>query len=60
MLSIGPISSVGYYTKIQAEDYYTRDTECLGRWWGHGARSLGLSDPVDAETLERLLQGFSP
>jgi conjugative relaxase-like TrwC/TraI family protein len=60
VISYGEISSVGYYSKIEAEDYYTRGNMDQGSYLGEGARILGLVGPVYPGTLERLFEGLSP
>lgn len=63
MLSIKPIGSskqeVGYYADL-GEDYYVDGGEPPGTWWGAGAKELGLSGKVEANTFRNVLQGFSP
>lgn len=45
-----------YYEK---DDYYTRDRR-PSEWHGEGARTLGLSGPVDRETFASLVDGRLP
>lgn len=63
MLSIKLIGSskqeVGYYADL-GEDYYVDGGEPPGTWWGSGAKELGLSGKVTAETFRNVLQGYSP
>lgn len=62
MLSIGAMGhgQAGYYLGLAREDYYLAGGEPPGVWQGRGARDLGLSGPVEAEALTRLLEGFHP
>jgi conjugative relaxase-like TrwC/TraI family protein len=62
MLSIHTLASsrqaAHYYEK---DDYYAGDkNQSPSSWWGAGAKSLGLSGPVDRATFERLLDGELP
>lgn len=62
MLSIKPIGGsarqIGYYTQLGDEDYYTQGGEPPGRWWGTGAKRLGLSGQVEASQFAGLLRGY--
>ena len=64
MLSISPIGSssqaVSYYSSLGTEDYYLKDAEPAGKWWGRGAAALGLSDVVGSKELRNVLLGMSP
>jgi len=64
MLSISqPLRSAhaaDYYTSLAREDYYTKGGESPGKWWGKGARRLGLLDKVDRKALRDLLDGRHP
>jgi conjugative relaxase-like TrwC/TraI family protein len=60
MLSISWIQDVDYYLDQTSADYYFRPGEPPGRWWGPGAKTLGLSGVVKAEELKSLCKGFSP
>jgi conjugative relaxase-like TrwC/TraI family protein len=42
------------------DDYYTGAGEAAGVWVGGGARRLGLSGDVDAESLRAVLAGIAP
>jgi conjugative relaxase-like TrwC/TraI family protein len=54
-------SSAGrYYTSLAREDYYTKGGEPPGHWVGEGVARLGLTGPVTAETMKRLMEGFTP
>lgn len=61
MLTIGAMGggSVNYYTKIAAEDYYTKGQEPPGFWLGSGAEKLGLSGEVKEKEFKNIFQGFS-
>jgi Ti-type conjugative transfer relaxase TraA len=47
-----------YYISLGQEDYYTNGGEPPGRWFGEGARYLGLTGQVDADTLRGLFAGY--
>ena len=64
MLSIGAIASAAqgasYYEK---DGYYAKDDpehRDASAWFGKGAEALGLSGPVDADTLKAVLEGKVP
>jgi conjugative relaxase-like TrwC/TraI family protein len=60
MLSIQWIQSIDYYLDQATADYYFRPGEPPGRWFGKGAKALGLIGFVTAEQLRPLAKGFSP
>jgi conjugative relaxase-like TrwC/TraI family protein len=60
MLSIQWIQNIDYYLDQATADYYFRPGEPRGRWFGKGAKSLGLIGFVTAEQLRPLTKGFSP
>jgi len=64
MLSISdPIrggGSLNYYLEMALGEYYTGNGQESGRWFGAGARALGLSGPVDQAVFANLLKGRSP
>lgn len=62
MLSISSLKpgNSAYYADLAREDYYTRGGEPPGRWWGEGARTLGLHDAVTEDHLHQLFAGFGP
>jgi conjugative relaxase-like TrwC/TraI family protein len=60
MLSIHWIQDVDYYLDQATADYYFRPGEPPGRWWGEGAKSLGLIGTVKAQQLKALCKGYSP
>ncbi len=64
MLSIGAITSAAqgasYYEK---DGYYAKDDpehRDASAWFGKGAESLGLTEPVDPETFRAILEGKVP
>lgn len=60
MLSIHWIQDVDYYLDQATPDYYFRPGEPPGRWWGGGAKTLGMIGTVTADQLKALCQGFAP
>lgn len=62
MLSMSAMSSgqASYYLGLAAEDYYLKGGEPPGRWYGDGARQLGLSGEVQDTELYNLFGGYSP
>lgn len=62
MLSIHAMSmaSEEYYTTLAKEDYYLQGGEPPGRWFGSGAKKLGLSGKVKPKDFKALFRGFSP
>lgn len=60
MLSIRWIQDVNYYLDQATADYYYREGEPPGRWWGRGAKSLRLIGTVQAEQLKSLCKGYAP
>ena len=62
MISVAAVGSAsdaaGYYAR---DNYYTADqAEGASAWAGEGAAELGLSGPVDAYRLEKVLAGELP
>ncbi len=49
-----------YYVSLTNPSYYTAGGEPPGRWYGEGAKALGLSGRVDALHFEQLLSGHRP
>ena len=64
MLSISPPmrgSGQGdYYLELACEDYYLEGGEPPGRWFGKGAKELGLGGLLDKDAFRNLLSGFDP
>ena len=67
MLTIGKIGESeeqqAYYEESVAksrEDYYAGTGEAPGRWFGEGARALGLGGESNMEQLKRLFRGQHP
>jgi len=65
MLSIGRLGAgqEGYYLNAVAkgiDEYYTVRGEVPGRWTGSGITGLGVSGPVESDTLRALLAGEHP
>ena len=63
MLTIGyPIKAgrESYYVERTQENYYTESADERGRWFGKGAKFLGLQGEVTTEAFRNLLHGFSP
>lgn len=67
VLTIGKIGESeeqqAYYEESVAqsrEDYYAGVGEVPGRWYGEGARALGLAGESDMEQLKRLFRGQHP
>lgn len=63
MLSIALMSGSGlgaYYTSFARPDYYLNGGEPPGRWFGEGAKQLGLEGVIAEAPLRNLLLGFSP
>ena len=64
MLSISPpargAGKGDYYLLLAREDYYTGGGEPEGRWYGEGAKSLGLSGIVSADELRHVMRGYDP
>jgi len=48
-----------YYLDMAREDYYASRFEKPGRWFGEGAKILGLTDEVEGVTFHHLLAGLS-
>lgn len=60
MLSISNLgSNLDYYLELATVEYYLNGGEPPGRWFGRGAKQLGLSGMVDKEQLRNLAAGFS-
>lgn len=49
-----------YYLELGREDYYLEGGEPLGRWFGRGAATLGLTGNVQKEDLRALVSGLDP
>jgi conjugative relaxase-like TrwC/TraI family protein len=49
-----------YYTMLAREDYYTKGGEPPGQWVGSGVEDFGLTGPVTAQAMKRLMGGFGP
>ncbi len=64
MLSISPpakgIGRAKYYMELAREDYYLEGGEPVGKWFGEGARYLGLEGKVLGSQFHSLIQGFAP
>ncbi|MEM6836834.1 MAG: MobF family relaxase [Cyanobacteria bacterium P01_C01_bin.120] len=61
MLSLTVISPNQGETYYTAENYYSNEeNQANSAWSGKGARSLGLSGPVQGEAFKNLLKGNSP
>lgn len=64
MLSLTGIGSVGQTVHyFESDNYYTRDADeadRAGRWFGDGAKALGLDGRVAPETFKALLSGKLP
>ena len=63
MLTIGyPIKAgrESYYVERTQENYYTESADEGGRWFGKGAKALGLEGAVTTKSFQNLLRGFSP
>ncbi|WP_425399072.1 MobF family relaxase [Aeoliella sp.] len=67
MLSIKAISHtaghVEYYANLgsaENHDYYSEEGVRPGRWWGEGAKHLGLEGVVSPQVFANLLEGKSP
>ncbi len=62
MLTLAKVTSsdaaASYYET--ADDYYAEGGRAPSAWWGEGAKSLGLSGPVDACDFKTLLEGNLP
>ena len=55
-----PSQGVSYYKR---DGYYARDDAAhreTSAWAGKGAAALGLSDPVEPETFQKVLEGEVP
>lgn len=63
MLNVAPCHDPEYalreVTRDQSE-YYLRQGEPPGRWWGAGADAMGLRGEVEADALRALLAGRHP
>ena len=62
--SIGKIGSASHgVSYFEKDGYYAKD-DALHReasaWYGRGAEAMGLSDPVEPEAFEKVLQGHVP
>ncbi len=63
MLNIAPCHDPEYALREvtrDASEYYLREGEAPGRWWGAGATALGLGGEVDAGALRDLFAGKHP
>jgi len=63
LLSIAKISGTGqgdYYLNLASEDYYLKGGEPPGKWYGEGAKELGLTGEVKSKDFRNLLSGHSP
>jgi conjugative relaxase-like TrwC/TraI family protein len=63
MLNIAPCHDPEYALREvtrDASEYYLREGESPGRWWGAGATALGLGGEVDAAALRDLFAGKHP
>src|SRR5436190_2003642 len=60
MLSISALGGGGqrYYLELVNINYYSEGGEPPGRYYGLGARELGLAGTIEREHLERLANGF--
>jgi len=63
MLNVAPCHDPEYALREvtrDASEYYLREGEAPGRWWGDGATALGLAGDVDATALRDLFAGKHP
>ncbi|MEO6627656.1 MAG: relaxase domain-containing protein [Aquihabitans sp.] len=63
MLNIAPCHDPEYALREvtrDASEYYLREGESPGQWWGYGATALGLGGEVDAAALRDLFAGLHP
>lgn len=63
MLNIAPCHDPEYALREvtrDASEYYLREGESPGGWWGAGATALGLAGEVDAGALRDLFAGKHP
>lgn len=65
MLSTQTIKNTGQASHyfLGQDNYYTEEqglAQARSQWWGKGARSLGLSGPIDPQTFTQLLRGTLP
>lgn len=60
MLSVKRIKNKNYHIDLAREDYYQIGGEAPGKWFGLGAKQLGLQGHVERDKLHRLMDGFSP
>lgn len=63
MLNVAPCHDPEYALREvtrDASEYYLREGEAPGRWWGDGATALGLAGEVDAAALRDLFAGKHP
>ncbi|MCF7975533.1 MAG: relaxase domain-containing protein [Phycisphaerae bacterium] len=60
MLSIAPLSAghQKYFSRLSGPDYYLSGGEPEGRWFGAGAKALGLKGIVSGRDLDDLFRGF--
>jgi conjugative relaxase-like TrwC/TraI family protein len=50
-----------YYGQgLRREDYYSEGQEIIGKWYGQGAKRLGLSGDVTPDAFEALIQNRHP
>jgi hypothetical protein len=63
MLNIAPCHDPAYALREvtrDATEYYLREGESPGQWWGAGATTLGLAGEVDGDALRDLFEGKHP
>ena len=56
----GSAADGSYYVSLTSESYYTDGGEPPGKWFGQGAKALGLVGKVDGTPLRNLLAAMSP
>jgi len=49
-------SALSYFTENKDNNYYMKE-EGYGRWFGNAAKTLGLGETIEKETLEKILNG---
>jgi len=57
-----PMKGIGsgeYYLELAEQDYYSKDGQNAGRWFGTGMRLLNLPAMVQPEVFRRMLNGYS-